>query len=453
METIYKKRLIARVTVEAKTPLAIGTGIKNIVTDAPVITDINGLPFIPGTAIAGILRHALKIPTDARNSIFGFQDRKEKKDRDKGHGSNVIFTDAVMIGADGKPIDGLKRAEDLKGDFYEKFLEMPIRQHVRINDKGVTANTGKFDNQVVYKGTRFLFEMELYYDHDDYKDQFEDALRQLRNSALRIGSGTRNGYGELDVVECKTKDLNLEELEDLDIYLNKSSRLDVEMPDMDDFKEKASSSGWASYTLYLNPESFFLFGSGHGDDEADMTPVDEFVIKWDDSKPQKPSFSKKGKTLIPASSVKGALAHRTAYHWNKLNKHFVENGEAKTGEANPAVAAIFGTAENKITRGNILLSDIIEDTAPTKILNHVAIDRFTGGAMDGALFAEKASYGKGREYVLNIKVNNQAFESDDSIKPAFEQALDDICKGLLPLGGGVNRGNGIFTGIRKSDYE
>ena len=35
---------------------------------------------------------------------------------------------------------------------------------------------------------------------------------------------------------------------------------------------------------------------------------------------------------------------------------------------------------------------------------------------------------------------------DEDVRKAFEKALQDICDGLLPLGGGTNRGNGIFIG-------
>ena len=34
----------------------------------------------------------------------------------------------------------------------------------------------------------------------------------------------------------------------------------------------------------------------------------------------------------------------------------------------------------------------------------------------------------------------------DSLRKALECALDDITNGMLPLGGNVNRGHGVFTG-------
>ncbi|MDO9578464.1 MAG: hypothetical protein Q7J16_11310, partial [Candidatus Cloacimonadales bacterium] len=83
----------------------------------------------------------------------------------------------------------------------------------------------------------------------------------------------------------------------------------------------------------------------------------------------------------------------------------------------------------------------------------VAIDRFTGGAKAGALFDEKVITQKN---VINfeILVNQNAYEIDniktafekDKVQYAFEKTLADICTGMLPLGGGVMRGHGCFTG-------
>ena len=55
-KTNYIHRFLARFVIEAKTPLAVGSGEKDITTDALVATDVNGLPYIPGTAIAGVVR-------------------------------------------------------------------------------------------------------------------------------------------------------------------------------------------------------------------------------------------------------------------------------------------------------------------------------------------------------------------------------------------------------------
>ena len=55
----YKYRYLAQITIEATTPLKIGSGTKGIKTDSLVIRDVNGFPFIPGTTLAGLMAHGL----------------------------------------------------------------------------------------------------------------------------------------------------------------------------------------------------------------------------------------------------------------------------------------------------------------------------------------------------------------------------------------------------------
>jgi CRISPR/Cas system CSM-associated protein Csm3 (group 7 of RAMP superfamily) len=56
---MYTKKYIARFTIESETPLAVGSGEKDILLDRVVAKDANGLPYIPGTSLTGVLRHAL----------------------------------------------------------------------------------------------------------------------------------------------------------------------------------------------------------------------------------------------------------------------------------------------------------------------------------------------------------------------------------------------------------
>lgn len=446
METTkYKTRYVSRIVLEAQTPFAIGSGEKDLLTDALVVKDVNGLPFIPGTSIAGIIRSACGIKDD-EHTPFGYQDKKG------GEGSKVIFSDGVMIGENGLPVDGLRVID--KGDsFYAYFKTLPIRQHVRINEKGTTVKGGKFDEQVTYKGTRFCFEMELLSTGtEDEADFYNKMLDALRSDTFRVGSGTRNGFGLMKVVSLKRRDYDLEKSEDLEAYVSRSASLDKPLSGAKEIAtDTIHDDNWKHYALKLSPRDFFLFSSGMGDDEAKITPVDEAYIEWTDGIPH----FKEHSILIPATSIKGAIAHRTAYHWNKIKGRFADgNGEEPlTGDNNPAVEAIFGKSgkdsDNDIKRGNIMLSDFIipadDKSDNEKILNHVAIDRFTGGSIDGALFTEKVINGRGLEVDLNIDVFKDSLKDDD-IRKAFENSLDDITKGLLPLGGGVNRGNGAFTG-------
>lgn len=441
--TKYTIRYVSRITLEAETPLAIGSGEKDLLTDSLVATDVNGLPFIPGTSLAGVIRSACGIGKHDKTP-FGYQDAKG------GKGSRVIFSDGIMVGKDGIVLDGLS-VIDANDPFYAHFKSLPIRQHVRINDKGTTGRGGKFDEQVAYKGVRFCFEMELLSaGTDDERTFYEHLLDALRSDTFRIGSGTRSGFGLMKTTSILRKDYDLSKADDLKSYVSRSASLDAPLEGAKEMvAETKDNKDWKHYTLTLHPSDFFLFGSGLGDTDADITPVREGYISWNDGKP---AFHEGG-ILIPATSVKGALAHRTAYHWNRLTKHYVdaEGEKPRVGDDNPAVAAVFGKAGqeagDEIKRGNIMLSDIIlpASSHDDKLLNHVAIDRFTGGSMDGALFTEKVTNGRGHEIKLEVAVLRDAIK-DEKVRQAFEESLRDIADGLLPLGGGVNRGHGAFTG-------
>lgn len=438
----YRYRNLARIVIEAKTPLAIGSGVKDIITDQVVAHDVNGLPYIPGTAIAGIIRHA--IGEESAKSFFGFGG-------ENGRGSEIIFSSAQIVDGDGKIIEGLI---DTKSDYLKNFDELPVRQHVRINEKGTAENRGKFDEEVVYKGARFCFEIELLSTKPE-DENFTKVLNELAKDTIRMGGGTRKGFGEIEIVECKLLNYNLSDSKDLTDYINKTSWLnDAVWKDVKNDIPPKDSEGWTKYELELKPDDFFLFGSGFGDDNADMTPATESYIDWTSGKPKFQTDT----ILIPASSVKGALSHRVAFHYNKIKKYFVGDPDAKSGVENNAVRALFGytTQDDKnAIRGNVLISDVIQskNSERTKILNHVSIDRFTGGAIDGALFSESVIYGGNETYTFVLKVNNVALKDAD-VKKAFENALLDITNGLLPLGGGVNRGHGCFSGkVLENDKE
>ena len=185
-----------------------------------------------------------------------------------------------------------------------------------------------------------------------------------------------------------------------------------------------------------------------------MTPLCEPTVTWNENGTVD-NFNAV-KLVVPGSSVKGAISHRTAYHYNRRNESFADDPDVKfnehTGANNAAVKALFGNAKNSKDEkhtpthaGRVLIDDVFMpyDPADSKILNHVSIDRFTGGALDGALFDERVI---GRKpVIIKLHVHKDALV-DSKIKDAFEDTLKDIIQGRLPLGGGVMRGHGTFKG-------
>lgn len=439
-------RYCARVLVEARTPLRVGTGETGINIDELVATDCNGLPLLPGTSIAGVLRHQFKDSRTVKD-LFGFQENIQ------GKGSRLIISNANFVGKQGEVIDGLANI-DFLDDFYSKFKKMAVRDHAKINHKGVADKEkyGKYDSQVVFKGCRFVFDIELIGSKQD-KDIWRTIIKKLSSPLFRIGGGTRKGFGELEIVKLDEKIYDLKSRSQE--YLDRSAKLTL--PD-NGKTEKETSESTLEYELTIEPDDFFLFAAGFGDNEADTIAKKEPVVKWENNTPR---FSEE-KILIPATSVKGAISHRTAYHYNRLKKKFadkVEKIEDYTGENNIAVKALFGYAKtsdngkSKGERGNVIFSDLFVEKYSEKIFNYNAIDRFTGGTIDGALFDEKV-ISTTQKIIFKTVVEKKAFDkTEKEVQEAFECTLKDITTGMLPLGGSVMRGHGCFNGSVKKNGE
>lgn len=457
----YTHRSLARLVIEAKTPMSIGSGQKDIISDSLVMLDVNGLPYIPGTSIAGVVRSMVGPATDDEVTYFGYQLSENKKKElgltSTSHGSEIIFSEARILNSQGRVVDGIASPSELEDSLLAEYRRLlPVRQHVCINDKGTAKDGGKFDQQVIYAGTRFCFEIELLSDGSHERD-FVEVLKAISHKSFRIGGGVHNGFGQIEVVSLHTATLDLREAEDREKYLSKSSCLAEEWPYWDnkieaDTDDDAKYNEYTTYVLSLTAEDFLLFGSGFGDakGDADMTTVKASRVVWTNGI----GTLQKDLLLIPATSVKGALRHRVAYHHNRLMGRFVDGDPCnapKDADNDEATRALFGYQDQegkKLVAGKVLMSDIIETSAAPKLLNHVCIDRFTGGTIDGALFTEQVDYAAGRSFSMEIMVARKALEGE-KVREAFEKALHDLCHGMLPLGGGVNRGHGTFTGSLK----
>lgn len=321
---MYTHRYVAKFTIEAETPLSVGSGEKGLVTDRLVAKDANGLPYIPGTSLTGVLRHSFSDLSWA-NEIFG-------EGGNGGKGSRLIVSSAILIGEDGKTIMEGLRDIDWNSPYYSHFNRLPERDHVRINHKGAAdaENHGKYDEELVHKGTRFVFEIELIGNAEDVKN-WKRLLDAFFSPAFRIGAGTRKGFGKLKIIRenSKAKTFDLSNV-GLKAYLQKSSSLNDTTEGWEDLIVDSNTNeleGWKKYTLKIKPRDFFLFSAGYGDDDADNKPKTEKYFEWKNGKPR---LIQEDFLLIPATSIKGAIAHRVAYYFNVGKGQFIgQNGSAK----------------------------------------------------------------------------------------------------------------------------
>ena len=483
----YNKIYVARIIVEADTPLFVGSGEVGLLSDMQVQRDHLGLPMIMGTTLAGVLRNEFQsnkkkgdftgIGNERKYTPSPFETLFGYHEENFGQGSRVRISSAYLMLNERECVQGLGQKIDPK--IFDIFTTLPIRPHVKINAKGVADkdNNALFFNEVVYKGGRFKFEIELLGGDCD-KGNWDEILNTLRDPRFRIGMGTRKGYGALKIIELKAQIYEVGKEAPptcLNSELSKTESTEINCEDTNNIERKdgkgESKEQRIIYNVGLTPEDFFYFGNDTSDTEVDNTPATEAVIMYTKDTVE----LSKEYTIIPASSIKGALAHRTAFYYNKLKKRFIvhEDGGYKCnanieeiiGSKNEAISYLFGEEANDKDkektgkRGRVIINDIFlsnKEVRNDKIFNHVAIDRFTGGAVDSALFSEKVSYFKDRAKheqgedkikfditLLDVDLDQEEHKNYIS---AFEEALHDMTTGLLPLGGMTTKGHGIFTG-------
>ena len=413
---------IARFVVEATSPISIASGGEDPVLDTPLVRDPNGLPMLPATSIAGVLRQALDDETS--DALLGFQTANE------GARSAVFLTDGLIHWSNDKPRDGLLFEEDaIKSDPLAWWLAdaSPIqREHVRISKAGVVDGEGKFDRSACPAGSRFTFEMSIR--HGAKEEPLAPLIKAL-HSGVSMGGATRSGYGRLICIR--------EAIEQIDLRVNRAGYLNLlgtgALDQTVQFRNVPSTESNTSMKLRLKSEGPLLIGGSSSDAKIDTAPYAEAYIDWSSDE-----VARQTRYVIPGSSIKGPLRHRTAYYLAKgghdlalANTVF---GTARDGDAGNVGILFFDdayfAASHDSTKGQHLI-----DVA------HVGIDRFTAGARKGVLFVNQMLWQP--EFLVNI--GGYGNVSGDA-KAALDSALNDLMNGHLGIGADWGDGVGIVTG-------
>lgn len=434
-----KLTILTHIILEADSALHFGSGDFDMLYDSPIQRDFNGLPIILGTSICGVIKANAKeiFSKNELDSLFGSQD----------FSSRLIFSNALLLDKKMEVKENLIPFSKLaKSKFLSHFLSLPQRQHNAISAQGVCKDGAKFDEEVIFKGTRFKCAVSMDCQDESEKEVFFKILGLFCSPFIRFGAGSTKGFGKIKAHKIT--------YEILQTPFSKSASLNETLaktftPD----SGILSTKNFTRYTLNLTPESVFLFGAGFGDKEADSIGVSEKIIDYD-----KGDLSE-CKLLIPASSIKGSVSQRTHFYINKHLGNFIGENNEMDKKATQIHATLFGSAESsdksnqksQATKGKILINDLYLDFNENKdshIFAHNSIDRFTGGTIDGALFQEKANISPA--FKLDIFVANATNIADSQdfeiALKSFESALCDICTSLLPLGAASSKGHGFFSG-------
>lgn len=401
------KKVYYQLKMNQKSPLRIGNG-ESEVTDSDLMTDGRGLPFIPGSSLAGVLREQYgKMPSVSKkdtDSMFGYIDGKTLES------SHVIVSDAVV-----------------SQDAEERDFTISIRDGIGIDEWGTTIPGNKYDFQVVETGKSYYAVLEWTGDdEEDYKKEIENGLdplvKMIVAQGLFVGARTTRGYGSMKV-EARKKVFDF------------PSQIKTWL-DFDPFSAGAFSDAEAIQAGNGNQNDIRIF--------AELVMKGSFSVRVntarmeclkDGSVPNSlPLKNREKKPVIPGTSWAGIFRH----HMLALLR---QSGlERENGEKAESLNLLFGKAkeEGEHIRSKIRFYETEITGGKEYSVTRNAVERFTQAPKNAALYTNQLWQG-GRG-TLEIVIDNS--EITGLQKQLLAVALIDLDLGLMSFGGesGVGRG-------------
>ena len=459
---------LARVLIEARTPLSVGTGNADGVFDTSLVRDANDLPAIPATSLAGVLRalYAHTFGQDATHSLFGYSSTSGANNQALAFPSRVVISWGALLDSHGRAADGIifeteRMSTDPLYSIVQRQKDLPVhRNRVRLNHRGTAMDTGKFDLSILPAGHRFAFELRLWAKAEEGEGEWNRLLSLLTHPGFRLGGSTRSGLGAIHCVTQHTEryDLRLPARVHALGLLGSDPSHTHGLTSTPIQKSMATHATWLEGTLTLSARGLWRIGQGdlalgNPSKEPDLLPVTEERVQWENGRGR---IHTQRDILIPATSLKGVISHRMSYHARRHAGQW--NGAQNPDIPAPEVCALFGelkdAPETRGWAGCLYLDDTYLGSHDEKHISlaHNTIDRFTGGVRNHRLFDEQNLF-QGLftvRLVLDLgrlqKVAAHRQISLHDLQKAFKNALTDLCEGRLALGARSTSGNGFFQG-------
>ncbi|MBX9685136.1 MAG: hypothetical protein K2X27_00465 [Candidatus Obscuribacterales bacterium] len=425
------RKIVTRIVVKTElvllSPAHFGNGDSENATDMPLLKDERDdkSPLIPGSSICGALRSYLKSlenghqskrgePSSLVESLFGSDKHSSEKQQ-----SRVIVTDTIG-----------------------KYRGHEQRQGVRLRPESRTAeDDALYSYRLWATNTIFPLRIELVISEDNDRDQllngFVHALAGLSNGGISLGAKKTRGFGRVSTGPWRIAEYDMRKQSDLLAWITgqESGGRTTSLDNILDYSKSQAGLTDRREELEIKAD-FALDSSILIRSRSGLSASDPDVVHI-----HRPLADGAGEiAVIPGTSWAGALRTRAS--------RIMELAAGKT-RGSSAVDSLFGSSpeirtNQKASRIRIDES-IIENCREDLVQNRVAIDPFTGGARDGALFDEKPVFATPDGRVpLRLKIINPV-NTDIGLSLLL---LKDLWTGDIPIGGESSVGRGRFHGLR-----
>ena len=428
-------RWVVRGTLTLETAMHLGGEATGRV-DMPVLRDPrDGKPLLPGTTFAGALRNALA-------------------DRLAGYGTEEPQEVSALFGGARGDDDGLQSPLIV----FDELGELPLAHGIEIRDgvaispdSGTAEDHKKYDYEVLPAGTTFPVRVDLLVPAEGLdpgrKPPPEKSLLAALAAALAAFSHGQNGFGAK-----RSRGLG-----------RVSATWAAKRFDL------TSAGGWMEWTLSDHSEPVpaspaqscirDVLDAAAPDDLKPLSLLDDarkrvvidlnlkvehdILVRSPGTEPGVPDvshLSSGGASILPGTSLAGVMrAHAVRI------ARLVRDGK---NDAERWIDRLFGPRfkgkrplpglEPRASR--LRVGEAALDASQPQRQTRVAIDRFTQGVVDTALFDEQTEVG-GRA-TLRVELRDPR----DGELGLVLLVLKDLLDGALPVGGTSNIGRGVLTG-------
>lgn len=433
---------LVRVTLEAQSAHGIHSGHGDSTHDVLLVRDATGLPALPGSSLAGVLRHAYRERhgQEAAGRLFGQIGAAAQP-------SWLTVAWGLVHDSDNRPVEGLRDSSTLQDPLLALLLDDKplVRQRVRLEHTGAASDGGKFDVTLVPAGVRYTALLGYWCDDsEESRQHWQHLLALLGGGPVLLGHGTRSGNGHFRVQDLRHARWDLRSVQGREAY----ARRPRSRADSHGLQTMPLEAGEHSLQveLTLQAEAGWRIGGGerslnHHDKAPALLPQHEFSVQWQNDRA---TFGVEYH-LLPGSALKGALRHRMAYHYRCLTGDFAGMGGNPAPEACLGVVQLFGSAEDDQGIAGLLRFEDLRLRGESTVMMHNRIDRFTGGVINGALFNEEVLWKTPLTLRIGALHPHRLSQVDGLARQALQRALEDLANGWLPLGAGGSRGLGVFS--------
>jgi len=388
-------------------------------------------PLLPGTSLAGALRSHL---ADVLGGYFSYEDKAvatlfgaSRKHEDEGAQSPLIVFDSLGRLPDGKKIE--------------------IRDGVTINSASGTAEFHKkFDIEVLPKGTIFPVRVELIVEEIAQEAELvsflAESLAGMGNGDISLGMRRSRGLGAVKAQNWKAKRFDLTRQDGWVNWLT-SDHVHPIINEAPSYHLPVE----AIHTAY--PEINMKKISDNRKRmviDLRLQLIGDLLVRSPGCEPAAPDavhLHSAGKPVLPGTSLAGVMRAQALRIARCVRDSKGDGDEWINQLFGPRIEQSQDSSLTQPSASKLRVSEnLVSDTKPRR-QTRIAIDRFTGGVVSGALFDEEVLAGG------KINVRLELRKPTDAETGLMLLLIKDLLSGEIPVGGSVSVGRGVFKGTAK----